>query len=196
MEKDSKMTENELISKLKQGDKEAFDQFFHKYKNTIYNFGLKFCGNREDASDILQETLLSALKYIKNFKGESKLSTWLYRIASNACQRKRLSEKNIVSFDDLDANQIDFLNKHEDDPHNRLEKKEIETLIQKAIVMLPENYRIPLILKDIEGLNHQEIAEILDISLTNAKVRLHRARLMLREIVEKMLREKGNEKPL
>ncbi len=190
------MTENELISRLKQGDKEAFDQFFHKYKNTIYNFGLKFCGNREDASDILQETLLSAIKYIKNFKGESKLSTWLYRIASNACQRKRLSERNIVSFDDLDANQIDFLNKHEDDPHNRLEKKEIETLIQKAIVMLPENYRIPLILKDIEGLNHQEIAEILDISLTNAKVRLHRARLMLREIVEKMLKEKGNEKPL
>ena len=183
------MTEKELIARLKSGDEEAFNIFFERYKSTIYNFGLKFCGNREDASDILQETLLNAFKYIKNFKGESKLSTWLYRIASNACQKKKISERNIVSFDELEDNQIHSLNKHEETPHITFERKEIERLIQKAILHLPEQYRIPLILKDIEGLNHQEIAEIMGITVTNAKVRLHRARVMLKNIVERLLKE-------
>ncbi len=186
------MTEKELIARLKSGDEEAFNIFFERYKNTIYNFGLKFCGNREDASDILQETLLNAFKYIKNFKGESKLSTWLYRIASNACQKKKISERNVVSFDELEDNQIHFLNKHEETPHITFERKEVERLIQKAILHLPEQYRIPLILKDIEGLNHQEIAEIMGITVTNAKVRLHRARVMLKTIVEKLLQEGKN----
>ncbi len=186
------MTEKELIVRLKSGDEEAFNVFFERYKNTIYNFGLKFCGNREDASDILQETLINAFRYIKNFKGESKLSTWLYRIASNACQKKRVSERNIVSFDDLEDHQIHSLNKHNENPHITFERKEIAKLIQKAILHLPENYRIPLILKDIEGLNHQEIAEVMNISVTNAKVRLHRARLMLKTIVEKLLKEGNN----
>ncbi|BBB33195.1 conserved hypothetical protein [Thermotomaculum hydrothermale] len=192
MKKSKFMTEQELITRLKSGDEEAFNLFFEKYKKTIYNFGLKFCGNREDASDILQETLLNAFKYIKNFKGESKLSTWLYKIASNACQKKKNSERNIVSFDELEDNHIHALNKHNENPHITFEKKEIERLIQKAILKLPEQYRIPLILKDIEGLNHQEMAEILDISVANAKVRLHRARLMLKAIVEKFLREGKN----
>ncbi len=189
-----KMTEKELIARLKSGDEEAFNLFFEKYKNTIYNFGLKFCGNTEDASDILQETLLNAFKYIKNFKGESKLSTWLYRIAANACQKKKLSEKNVVSFDELEENQIHTLNKHNENPHVNFERREIEKLIRKAILRLPEQYRIPLILKDIEGLNHQEISEVLNISLTNAKVRLHRARLMLKSIVEDLLKEGKDER--
>jgi len=188
------MTENELVTALKQGKEEAFDRFFQTYKNTIYNFGMKFCGNPEDAGDILQETLINAFKYIKNFKGDSKLSTWLYRIASNACLMKKKKKQNAdFSIHDFDEERSDFGQRNGYHPLKELEKKELEKAVQKAILKLPENYRIPFILKEIENLSHDEIAEILDTTVSNAKVRVHRARLMLKDMVSSYLKGEKND---
>lgn len=188
------MTEQELVNALKSGDEEAFDDFFQTYKNTIYNFGMKFCGNSDDAGEILQETLINAFKYIKNFKGESKLSTWLYRIASNACLMKRKKQQTLdYSLDDFDHDKSDFGRTKNLHPLKKLENKELESVVMKSILKLPENFRIPFILKEIENLNHDEIAEILETSISNTKVRVHRARLLLKDMVSLYLRGEKNE---
>ncbi len=178
------MSEKQLIEGMKSGSEEAFTRFFEKYRNTIYNFGIRFCGNPEDASDILQETLISTFKYIRNFKGDAKLTTWLYRIASNACLQKRRKENGIESsLDQLMEIDHDAGSDNRFHPHDRLEKQEASKVIESAILKLPADYRIPFLLREVERLPHREIAEILETSLSNAKVRVHRARLMLRDLV-------------
>ncbi|RLE18871.1 MAG: RNA polymerase sigma factor [Acidobacteria bacterium] len=178
------MSEQQLIEGMKSGDEEAFTRFFEKYRNTIYNFGIRFCGNPEDASDILQDTLINTFKYIHKFKGNAKLTTWLYRIASNACLQKRRKENGGES--SLDE-YLETSHEAESDvryhPHDTLEQKESLKIIEDAILKLPADYRIPFLLREVERLPHQEIADILETSLSNAKVRVHRARLMLRDLV-------------
>lgn len=179
-----------LVSRLQEGHEDAFTQFFDEYRNTIYNFGLRFCGNSDEASEVLQDTLINTFRYIKNFKGESKLSTWLYRIASNACLMRRRKQKNgAVSLDEMEEDARPVPGDHRFKPDRLLEQQEMGTIIQDALVSLPEQYRIPFILKEIEQLSHKEIAEILDTTVSNAKVRVHRARLMLREKIAEYLQE-------
>jgi len=178
------MTEQQLIERMKNGDEEAFTQFFDQYRNTIYNFGIRFCGNPEDASDILQETLINTFKYIHNFKGNAKLTTWLYRVASNACLQKRRKENGVESsLDQLLETSHEAATDSSFHPHGKLEQKEAAKVIESAILKLPADYRIPFLLREVERLPYQEIADILESTLSNAKVRVHRARLMLREMV-------------
>ncbi|MCK5879766.1 MAG: RNA polymerase sigma factor [Holophagae bacterium] len=178
------MSEKQLIDRMKSGDEDAFTEFFDQYQNTIYNFGIRFCGNPEDASDILQETLINTFKYIRNFKGNAKLTTWLYRVASNACLQKRRKEGGQESsLDELLEISHEAGSDNRYHPHEKLEQKEASKIIENAILKLPANYRIPFLLREVERLPHHEIAEILETSLSNAKVRVHRARLMLRDLV-------------
>lgn len=178
------MTEKQLIERMKNGNEEAFTQFFNQYRNTIYNFGMRFCGNPEDASDILQETLINTFKYIGNFKGNAKLSTWLYRVASNACLQKRRKESSMEgSLDQLLETSHDEGSDNRFHPHDNLVQKEAAKVIENAILKLPADYRIPFLLREVERLPYQEIADVLEASLSNAKIRVHRARLMLREMV-------------
>lgn len=187
------MSEKQLIDRMKSGDEDAFTEFFNQYQNTIYNFGVRFCGNPEDASDILQETLINTFKYIRNFKGNAKLTTWLYRIASNACLQKRRKESGQESsLDELLETFHEAGSDNRYHPHDKLAQKEASGIIESAILKLPVNYRIPFLLREVERLSHQEIAEILETSLSNAKVRVHRARLMLREMVTDYFKGTGN----
>ena len=182
------MSEQELVRELQAGSEEAFNRFFDKYRSTIYNFGLRFCGNADEASEVLQETLINTFRHIKKFKGQSKLTTWLYRIASNAClMRRRKEKKGDVSLSDMDDGFNVEPDDHRFNPDDLLQKKEMGRIIQEALLELPDQYRIPFILKEIEQLPHQEIAEILEVSESNAKVRVHRARLMLRERIAEHL---------
>ncbi len=182
------MSEQELVRQLQSGSEEAFNQFFDEYRSTIYNFGLRFCGNPDEASEVLQETLINTFRHIKKFKGQSKLSTWLYRIASNAClMRRRKEKKGDVSLSEMEEDFNIEPDDHRFNPDDLLQKKEMGKIIEDALLELPEQYRIPFILKEIEQLPHQQIAEILEVSESNAKVRVHRARLMLREKIAEYL---------
>lgn len=182
------MSEQELVRELQAGSEEAFNRFFNEYRSTIYNFGLRFCGNPDEASEVLQETLINTFRHIRKFKGKSKLSTWLYRIASNAClMRRRKEKKGDLSLSDMEDGFNIEPDDHRFNPDDLLQKKEMGRIIQEALLELPDQYRIPFILKEIEQLPHQEIAEILEVSESNAKVRVHRARLMLREKIAEHL---------
>jgi len=178
-----------LVKKSQKGDYLSFEKLVKRYEKKIYNLAYRIMGNKEDASDVLQETFLQAFKKLAGFKGKAKFSTWLYRIAVNIClMRKRKRKKmKTVSLD------IPILTKKEDEikrelrddwsesPLATLENEEVKKTLSEAIGLLPEEYRTVFLLRGLNGLSNQEVAKVLKISLPAVKSRLHRARLFLRD---------------
>jgi len=178
-----------LVKKSQKGDYPSFEELVKRYEKKIYNLAYRIMGNKEDASDVLQETFLQAFKKLAGFKGKAKFSTWLYRIAVNIClMRKRKRKKmEIISLD------VPILTKKEDEmkrelrddwsesPLATLENKEVKKTLSEAIDLLPEEYRTVFLLRGLNGMSNEEVAEVLKISLPAVKSRLHRARLFLRD---------------
>jgi len=183
--------EQALIARAQQGDAQALAAIVESHQRTVYNVALRMCGNPHDAEETLQETFLSAIKALPKFEGRSRLSTWLYRIASNAClmQRRRQSAgADITSLDDGEEERDGFdPPKYFVDwsvrPDDVLLDGELRSVMEDAIAQLPEALRIVFIWRDLEGLSTAETAEVLGISEGAVKVRLHRARLQLRELL-------------
>lgn len=179
--------ENVCLRKLQAGDPVAFRQFVEENQSKIYNLALKMLNDPQEAEDVLQETFLNAYKALPNFEGRSSLSTWVYRIASNASlMRLRRQQPDTVSVDEpliLDAG--DSLPRQLMDwsslPEDELLNSESRQMMDAAVAELPESLRIVFILRDIEGLSTAETGEVLGLSESAVKTRLHRARLWLRD---------------
>jgi RNA polymerase sigma-70 factor (ECF subfamily) len=177
-----------LLEKIRKGDPDAFDRFVDRYGDRIYGFGMHVCGEREDARDVAQDTLLQAFKSLKELKDPGALRTWLYRVASNACLMKRRKSKfapaKELSLEELMPAGPDEASIEIPDasamPDQAAERAETQRVVREAIRELPPNYRIVLILRDIEQLSTRETAEALGIAETAVKMRLHRARVMVR----------------
>ncbi len=171
---------------------EQLQEFLEKEKDRMYRIAWKMCGNPEDAEDVLQETALKALKSWDSFRGDSRISTWMYRIASNTClskQRKRNRETiSPEEIEKLTAEDAFFqLQPNDDwskDPLTQTLNSELRVTLDEAIARLPDIYRIVFVMRDIEGFSGEETAKALGISLSNVKVRLHRARMFLRQELE------------
>ncbi len=178
----------ELIQAIQAGQKDLFPELIQRYEQALYNFGLKMCGQSSDAEDIVQDTFLNVFKYIQDFRYETKFKNWLYRIATSACIKKRRRSKfaperelSLEEFLPADESAVE----HEVPPWaalplERLLNEELGRVLRKAILELPENYRVVLVLRDIEDFSTEEAAQILGITPSNVKVRLHRARLFVR----------------
>jgi RNA polymerase sigma-70 factor (ECF subfamily) len=177
--------EAELIARTQQGDTEALAEIVENHQRTVYNVALRMCGNPHDAEETLQETFLSAIKSLPRFEGRSQFSTWLYRITSNACLMRRRQEASGPELASLESeNGFDLPRYFVDwsyQPDDVLLDSELREAMEKAIAQLPNNLRIVFIWRELEGLSTAETAEVLDISAGTVKVRLHRARLKLRE---------------
>ncbi len=179
----------ELINAINSGHGSLFYNLVKKYEQKLYNFGLRMCGETRDAEDMVQETFLNVYRYLADFRSESKFKNWLYRIASSTCiKRKRKSKfapQKEISLEDFipeDKENIpDSLPPWASEPLEKVLNDELSDNIQKAILSLPEKYRIVLVLRDIEGFSTEETAQILNIKSSSVKVRLHRARLFLKE---------------
>lgn len=175
------------LNALRRKDKTAFAQLVDQFSDQIYRLGFRMLGNQQDAEDILQETFIKAFEKIEGFKGQSKISTWLYRIAVNEALmliRKRKGITLSISADD-EAGQEDLLPRQIIDwcclPEKELLSAETRHHIREAIENLSTANRAVFILRDVEGLSTREAAEILEISESAVKVRLMRARMQLRE---------------
>lgn len=187
------MTERELLERAKRGDYQAFLKLIEPHERRIYNLALRITGNREDAEDVLQETLLNVLENLQGFRGDAAFGTWIYRIAlHNALrvvqQRKRLetvSLEQLVAEEKEDEGPLPRpeLIAEWHDPEEVTERHELRRLLKEALQQLPETYRSVFVLRDMEGLSTKEVAQVLGISEANVKVRLLRARLKLREIL-------------
>jgi RNA polymerase sigma-70 factor (ECF subfamily) len=180
-----------LLEQARGGDRKALEDLLARHQNQVYRFGLKMCRNPEDAEDVLQDTLLAMARGVRDFRGGSSISTWLYTIARNYCIKKRRRSKfapaetqSLDSAAGVDAVQLPDPGKA---PDAAAAERQIQRALERAIAALDPKYREVLLLRDQEGLTAPEVADVLGISVQAVKSRLHRARLDVRERVAPLL---------
>jgi RNA polymerase sigma-70 factor (ECF subfamily) len=182
------MSENDqaLVAAARAGDRRALERLLERHQGAVYRFGMKMCGEPEDAKDVLQETLFAAARTLPDFRGASSVSTWLYTIARSFCLKKRRTSKfapdRIESLEaqaEATAQVADQARSPEEDAAARQTRR----VLEEAISALDPMYREVLILRDVEGLPAAEVAEILGLTVEAVKSRLHRARVAVREQV-------------
>ena len=177
----------ELVRKSQFGDKAAFEQLVIRHQDLVFSLAYKLTGNREMANDVAQEAFIRAWKAIEKFRGDSTFSTWIYRITVNTAWtlRKKAKKHNTLNIDDTyEPIVID----EKKDPELVAINSDLSSVLVNALDKIPIEQRIIVELKNIEGRSHKEIADYLDISVTAAKVRLHRAHQKLRQILEEVER--------
>lgn len=181
--------EASLLEALKRGDPEACAGMLKLYAPRVYAIAIRMVNDPVDAEEVLQETFISACKNIQKFEGRSALGTWLHRIATNAAlMHLRKRKKNQVSLDaPIEVQDGDDVYREiqgwDYAPDDHAMNSEIRDVLETAIAELPESLRTVFVLREIEGYSTTETARILDISVSAAKVRLHRARLRLRKLL-------------
>jgi RNA polymerase sigma-70 factor (ECF subfamily) len=185
------LEEQEFINQLKQGKQAAFGKLIEAYQQKVFSTCISFVPNKEDAEDIAQEVFLEVFKSISNFKGEAKLSTWIFRIATNKCLefiRRKQTKKRFAFMQTILGNEIsiDKTNYFTEFNHPGilLENKEKSAIIFKAIDTLPESQRVVFTLAKIDGKSYQEIVEITGKSLSSVESVLFRAKKGLQEKLE------------
>lgn len=181
--------DTDLIRAVQSGEIERFPEIVERYERLLYNFGLKMCGEAQDAEDVVQDTFLNVFRYLNGFRYETKFKNWIYRIATSTCVKKRRKSKFAP---DRELSLDEFLPQDEASvesqvpawaglPLDQILNDELSRTLKKAILELPDKYRVVLVLRDIEGFSTDESAHILKLTPSNIKVRLHRARLFLRD---------------
>lgn len=188
------------VEALKTGDREAFAELVEKTSTQIYRMMVRILGDQQDAEDVLQETYINAFRSLPDFEGRSSITTWLYRIAVNqALMLVRKRKPHAYSVDDNSSFDADAESEAMDIsdfcclPEGELLSSESRRFLDQAIQNLPENLRVVFMMRDQEGLSIQETAEALDISESNVKTRLLRARLRLRQELSVFFRSKVQE---
>lgn len=183
--------DDELLAAARQGDAVALEALLVRYQPHLYRFGLRMCGNVEDAGDVAQDSLLSMARSVRDFRGDASVSTWLYTIARRFCIRKRRRSKFAPAAEDpLDGPAGDAARGLADPapgPEQTAAGRELETALIAAIDALEPGQREVLLLRDVEGLSAAEVAKVLDLGVDAVKSRLHRARVAVRQRLAPML---------
>ncbi|MBN2020950.1 MAG: sigma-70 family RNA polymerase sigma factor [Sedimentisphaerales bacterium] len=187
-----------LVQKWRQGDARAIERLVGKYQGRIYNVILKICSNPDDAAELTQDTFVKIIENISGFESRSSFYTWVFRIAVNLTlnYRKRKLLKGFTSLDASSGRDDDLrgslgavlLDEKTPDPTEVAENRELCELVQKAIDKLDEEHRTMIVLRDIEGMDYAQIADVLGVELGTVKSRLSRARTALRQILEAFVR--------
>jgi RNA polymerase sigma-70 factor (ECF subfamily) len=183
--------ESVLVAEAKAGSYAAFEELVNRYEKKIYRLGLNITGSPEDAEDVLQEAFLKAFEHLPEFREDSRFYTWIVRIAVNEGLmklRKRRSDKTMPIEDSLSEDGEVIPREFTDwkpNPEQLLAQTELEAILQNAVQSLPATFRSVFFLRDVEGLSTEETADILNLTLSAVKARLHRARLHLREELSK-----------
>ena len=192
-----------LVQSAKNGDVQAFEELVRRYDRNVFRIAQHITHNREDAEDVVQEAFLKAYSNLDQFQGQSKFYTWLVRIAVNEALMKlrRIKPGRTVSLDEDVKTDEDSLPREVADwspnPEQQYNQAELRDILDRTIQGLPTSFRTVFVLRDVEGLSTEETAEALDLSIPAVKSRLLRARLQLRERLNRYFqkRESGDGKP-
>ena len=182
----------DLIQRINSGQIDQFHELVKRYEQKLYNFSLRMCREHQDAEDMVQDTFLNVFKYLKDFRYETKFKNWLYKVAASSCIKKRRKSKfapeRELSLDEFrpndEAEAPDQVPEWAQMPLDKLLNAELTGAVHQGILAIPKKYRMVIVLRDIEGFSTAETAQILNLSPANVKVRLHRARLFLRDKVK------------
>jgi RNA polymerase sigma-70 factor (ECF subfamily) len=194
--------EIELARQLLEGKPEAFDRFVDHFRTKIFHYSQIMCGHREDAEEVVQETLLKVFENFDQLREPEHVRAWVFRIAKNACLIKRrksiYAPQQELSLDELmpargtsgDAMKIEIAD-WSGIPEDEALRSELQHVIQGAIAEMPEIYRSVMLLRDVEELSTEETAQVLGLNTDAVKTRLHRARLLARKKLDSYLRASG-----
>ena len=185
------LSDHELIERTKNGDELAFDEIMNRYRNPLTNYLYRMLNDYEESVDLVQEAFVRVYFALERYHTDYAFSTYIYRIASNLAiseirKRKRRKLMSLTGFFNYEGEEVDFQPPDEKPlPEENLLADEQSEVISRAIAALPEKYRAPIVLRDIEGRTYEEIAEILELGLGTTKSRISRGRKHLREKLEK-----------
>ena len=169
--------ERAAVELAQKGDEDAFESIVRAYETILYNLALRTLRSREDAADAVQETFLKAYRALPEFRGESRLSVWLYRIANNVCMDMLRGRKDAGSLTEENGEELELAAPETRfDPAAILERKDLQLRVRTALSMLPEEFRQPLLLRAFAGLSYTEIAQTLSLEPGTVKSRIFRAR--------------------
>lgn len=187
-----KLSEADAIERAKQGDAAAFEQLYEMHRRRVYSLCLRMTSNTAAAEDLTQEAFLQLFRKIGTFRGESAFSTWLHRMAVNVVLMQ-LRKKNlpVVPLDETAEGEDEAPKKELGAPDSRLASSIDRLELKRSIDSLPPGYRTIFVLHDVEGYEHNEIAELVGCSVGNSKSQLHKARLKLRELLKTSRAEKA-----
>lgn len=191
--------DEELVQEVIAGKQEAFNELIRRYQHRLYNFAMRFAANHHDAEEIVQETFLKAYHHLRKFRGDARFATWLYQIAKNLCinyyyQSLRHHEAQSISLEqgftpageEGEERGYDLV-AQTPSPQEELLTREFLSHFERALRRLEPHFRMALFLRDVEERDYEEIAEILEIPVGTVKSRIHRARLMMQELLEPFL---------
>lgn len=189
-----RLTDEQLVQLCLDGKQEAFAVLVERYQNQIFSLAYRLGGDYDESRDMAQEAFIKVYQELGSFDTSRKFFPWFYRVAHNCCINSLNKRKNqVVSFDDL-YEQADIPQSHESNPEMALEKNEELALLRKCLAELPEQFRIPLLMKYIEGLSYKEISERLEIPVSTIETRLFRGRNLLQEKLSPSLGKVKNKK--
>jgi RNA polymerase sigma-70 factor (ECF subfamily) len=192
----SEVSEKQAICRAQQGDAGAFECLYRLHSRRVYSLCLRMVGNAAEAEDLTQEAFLQLFRKIATFRGESAFSTWLHRLSVNVVlmrlRKKSMAETSLEEVTEPDEEsggpRRDF-----GAPDLRLSGSIDRLNLQRAVEQLPPGYKSVFVLHDVQGYEHNEIAEIMGCSIGNSKSQLHKARMRLRELLHEALRQRARE---
>lgn len=186
METNEYLTESEIIGRILDGEKQLYELIVRRFNPYLYKVGRSYNFGHEDTQDLMQDTFVDAYKNLSHFQQRSNFKTWLIRIMLNNCYHKKakFGFKYEHAGDIITDNMKPMFNNTGNDANKKIQNRELGHIIEQSLARIPEDYRIVFSLREMNGLNVAETAELLNLSASNVKVRLNRAKSMLRKEIE------------
>jgi RNA polymerase sigma-70 factor (ECF subfamily) len=190
-----RVSDLDLVERFKAGDRRAFDEIVERYQHRVYTLSLRWMGNDELAADVTQDVFIALFRSLHGFRGEAKLSTWVYRVVLNHTRNRKLYLRR-RRFDQHEALEGEAVHRDGEAPVRQiagdgpapdegLARGDAERWIRSALAELPQDQRELIVLRDLEDLSYEEIADLLDIPRGTVKSRLHRARVQLARVLSR-----------
>ncbi len=186
------LTDLELVQRVQTGDKKSFDVLVLKYQHKVINLVIRYVHDHDTAQDVAQEAFIKAYRGLKNFRGESAFYTWLYRIAINTAKNYLVSQGRRAPTSDIDADEAEQYEgqsalKEYGTPENEMLRDEIQRIVTDAIESLPDDLRTAIVLRELEGMSYEEIAEAMDCPIGTVRSRIFRAREAIDKVLQPLL---------